>query len=88
LAQSLPAVILKGLAAVIFIRRLCGGLFSVKVAAVKRKANQSLSATPMEHDITTTKGRDKALHLLPQGKLSNSERTPPFIIIYYDMRSY
>jgi len=43
-------------------RRLSGGMFSVKVAGVKRNANQSLSLTPMEPDIPTviptTKGRN------------------------------
>jgi hypothetical protein len=31
-----------------FVRLFYGGLFSVKVAAVKRNANRSLSVTPME----------------------------------------
>jgi len=62
-----------------FIRRVSGGLFSVKVAAVKRKANQSLSITPMEPDIPTvipttiptTKSRDgtKAVAFCGQGKV-------------------
>jgi len=34
-----------------FIRRVSGGLFSVKVAAVKRKANQSFSVKKKRHFI-------------------------------------
>jgi len=44
---DLPAVGLAGLPAVLFIRRFCGGLFSVKVAAVKRNGHQSLSMMPV-----------------------------------------